>query len=218
MRFIVAKRPRWIAMEEVKQVLPVWEVYASILRRLGYSCWAGRLNAANFGLPQARKRAFFLASLDGQVHPPQPTHAEQADEGLFDSRLPWVTMAQALDWSAEDCIAANKRAGEKAYDPTLAMWPLSRPATTVVRSFRPDVIAAPGYRTLGSASRQNAPGSVAVTPEEMCILQGIRTDYPFTAPSAGKKLSLIGAVLPPTWAAQILRPLISLSMPLEVVA
>lgn len=212
MRYIRVIKPRWIAFEEVVQVLPVWEAYADILRTLGYSVWAGILNAADYGVPQARKRAFLLASLDGVVHPPVPTHAPEADWGLFDERLPWVTMAQALGWGPDECRAANLRAPAPAHDADRALWPLHRPATTVVRSFRPDVIASPGYRQAGDGPRQNQAGSIGVTPEEMCVLQGIRPDYPFTAKGETKRLSLIGAVLPPPWAAAILRPLIALSV------
>lgn len=211
MRFVRALRPRWIAFEEVKQALPVWETYAEILRRLGYSVWTGILNAANYGVPQSRKRAFLMASLDGTVRPPVPTHAAEADWGLFDERLPWVTMAEALDWGPDECRAHNLLAPAPAHDPDRALWPLHRPATTVVRSFRPDVIASPGYRQAGDGPRQNQPGSIGVTPEQMCVLQGIRTDYPFTANGDTKRLSLIGAVLPPPWAAAILGPLVAMS-------
>lgn len=211
LRFIRALRPRWIAFEEVTQALPVWETYADILRRQGYSVWTGILNAADYGVPQKRKRAFLMASLDGLVQPPVPTHAKEADWGLFDDREEWVTMADALAWGPEECRAANLNAPPAAHDPDRALWPLHRPATTVVRSFRPDVIAAPGYRQAGDGPRQNTPGSVAVTPEQMCTLQGIRTDYPFTAKGETKRLSLIGAVLPPPWAAAILRPLVEMS-------
>lgn len=208
MRFIRAHRPRWIAFEEVTQVLPVWEGYAELLGRMGYSAWAGILNAANYGVPQSRKRAFMLASLDGTVHPPIPSHASEADWGLFDERSPWVTMAEALNWGPDECRSHNLLAPAPAHDPDRALWPLRRPSTTIVRSFRPDVVAAPGYRQAGDGPRQNTPGSIGITPEQMCTLQGIRTDYPFTASGQTKRLSLIGAVLPPPWAAAILGPLV----------
>jgi DNA (cytosine-5)-methyltransferase 1 len=195
----------------VTQALPVWEGYADILEGLGYSVWTGILNAANYGVPQSRKRAFLLASLDGTVHPPTPTHSAEGDSGLFDDRQPWVTFADALGWGPDECREANLLAPLPAHDADRALWPLHRPATTVVRSFRPDVIAAPGYRQAGDGPRQNQPGSIGVTPEQMCALQGIRKDYPFTAKGATKRLSLIGAVLPPPWAAAILRPLLTLS-------
>ncbi|MET1062465.1 MAG: DNA cytosine methyltransferase [Aeromicrobium sp.] len=211
MRFIRVLRPNWIAFEEVVPVLPVWEAYADLLSEMGYSTWAGILNAADYGVPQSRKRSFMLASLDGQVRPPVPTHSREADWGLFDEREQWVTMADALGWGPEECREHNLNAPVPAHDAEAALWPLGRPATTVVRSFRPDVIAAPGFRQAGDPSRQNAPGSIGVTPEQMCVLQGIRPDYPFTAKGETKRLSLIGAILPPPWAAAILAPLAAMS-------
>lgn len=61
-------------------------------------------------------------------------------------------------------------------------WAWERPATTVVGSFSPETIAAPGYRTTGGPSRQNAPGSVKVTPEEAAALQNFPPDWPFHGP------------------------------------
>lgn len=204
MRFIRALRPEWIFFEEVPPVLPVWEAYADTLRRHGYLTWTGILNSADYGLSQKRRRAFLLASQKRRPVPPPPTHTDNDEWALFDQRDPWVTMADTLEWGPEECRAANRRAPEPAWDDQACLWPLNRPATTIVRSFRPDVIAAPGYRTIGDPSRQNMPGSVAVTHEEMCKLQGIRSDYPFQG-NTGKKLSLTGAILPPPWAAAILR-------------
>jgi DNA (cytosine-5)-methyltransferase 1 len=209
MRFIRGLRPAWIAFEEVKEALPVWEAYAALLPDWGYSVWTGVLNAADYGVPQKRKRAFLLATRNGTARPPEPTHSERDEWALFDQREPWVTMADALGWDADDCRAANALAPEPARDPERALWPLWRPATTIVRSFRPDIVASPGYRQAGDGPRQNQPGSLYVTPEQMAVLQGVRPDYPFTAAGATKRLSLIGAMLPPPWAAAILEPLLA---------
>jgi DNA (cytosine-5)-methyltransferase 1 len=205
MRFIRDLWPTRIAFEEVKEVLPVWQAYGAILGRLGYSWWAGVLNAADYGLPQTRKRAFLLARYGkSPVYRPVPTHSKTGDWGLFDTREPWTTMAEALRWDADACRHANLLAPPEAHDPIAALWPLSRPATTVVRSFRPDVIAAPGYRQKGDPSRQNAPGSVVVTIDELRILMGVRSDFPIEVAPASKQRSLLGGILPPTWAAQVL--------------
>lgn len=212
MRFIRALRPSWVAFEQVPQVLPVWQEYAAILETLGYSTWAGVLNAADYGIPQARKRAFMLASRHGPVEPPEATHSKDVESGLFGDLQPWVTMAEALGWDAEDCRAHNLLAPGGAQDAEKALWPLGRPATTVVRSFRPDVLAPPGYRGFGAPPRQRTPGAVAITADEMCVLQGIRTDYPFQGPET-KRRSLIGAILPPPWGAAILAPLIASQPP-----
>jgi DNA (cytosine-5)-methyltransferase 1 len=75
MRFARQMRPRWIALEEVPAVLPIWESFAFELRRLGYAAWAGILSAEEYGVPQTRRRAFLLASrAGGGIVPRTPTH------------------------------------------------------------------------------------------------------------------------------------------------
>ncbi|GFE27584.1 hypothetical protein Sliba_80370 [Streptomyces nigrescens] len=57
-------------MEEVPDVLPLWKQYAVILRRWGFSVWTGILNAADYGVPQTRKRAILPASRVRTAQPP----------------------------------------------------------------------------------------------------------------------------------------------------
>ncbi|MFI5982133.1 DNA cytosine methyltransferase [Streptomyces sp. NPDC051555] len=96
--------PEWIAMEEVPDVLPLWRQYAVILRGWGFSVWTGILNAADYGIPQTRKRAILIASRTRTAEPPPPTHAQGAEpESLFGpGRAKWVSMAEALGWGATD--------------------------------------------------------------------------------------------------------------------
>ncbi|MFD1829900.1 DNA cytosine methyltransferase [Streptomyces desertarenae] len=96
--------PEWVAMEEVPDVLPLWKQYAAVLRRWGFSVWTGILNAADYGVPQTRRRAILLASRIRTAQPPAPTHAQVAEpESLFGpGRARWVSMAQALGWGATD--------------------------------------------------------------------------------------------------------------------
>lgn len=102
LRFALTAHPTWIALEQVPAVLPLWTHTAELLREIGYSTWTGILNAADYGVPQTRRRAFLIARLDGPAIPPAPTHAEIAEpDDLFGtSRAPWVSMADALGWSA----------------------------------------------------------------------------------------------------------------------
>ncbi|MFB7781328.1 DNA cytosine methyltransferase [Streptomyces vinaceus] len=97
-------QPEWIVMEEVPDVLPLWRQYASILRAWGLSVWTGILNAADYGVPQTRRRAILIASRTGVAEPPAPTHAQSAEpESLFGpGREKWVSMAEALGWGATD--------------------------------------------------------------------------------------------------------------------
>lgn len=93
-RWIEALHPRWIALEQVPAVLPLWNAYADMLREMGYSVWVGKLNAADYGCPQIRLRAVLMASLDHEVTPPPPTHSRTGENGL----QRYVPMAQALGW------------------------------------------------------------------------------------------------------------------------
>ncbi|MER7806128.1 DNA cytosine methyltransferase [Streptomyces sp900116325] len=91
MRWHYDLQPEWIAMEQVPSVLPVWEQYASVLRRWGYSTATGVLDAADYGLGQRRSRAVLIASKVGDVQLPAPTHG-----GL--GQPPLVAMADVIGW------------------------------------------------------------------------------------------------------------------------
>ena len=113
LRYALAIRPEWIALEQVPAVLPLWRHMARILRAVGYSAWAGILNAADYGVPQTRQRAILIASRLRAVTPPEPTHAKAAEpESLFGpGRRRWVSMAEALGWGATDRPVPTVTAG-----------------------------------------------------------------------------------------------------------
>lgn len=129
LRWALALRPRWVALEQVPPVLPVWEALAAALHSLGYSSWTGLLTAEQFGVPQTRRRAFLLASLDREVAAPAPTHQRYVSPrrsrrdaaSLFDvepARVvhpddaglqPWVSMGEALGWGHGDLVGFPRR-------------------------------------------------------------------------------------------------------------
>lgn len=134
MRYLHDLRPDDIVMEEVPDVLPLFRHYAEILRGWGYSTWTGILNAADYGVPQTRRRAILIASRARAITAPAPTHAQGGTEpDLFgDARAPWVSMAQALGWA--DGLVVNTR-GERT-TPGGNEFSADEPAQTLVKSTR----------------------------------------------------------------------------------
>lgn len=116
-RYVHALLPRWVALEQVPAVLPIWEHMARRLTDLDYRVWTGVLSAERYGVPQTRKRAFLLARRDGHpVGPPPPTHmayrAGAVDVPmLFDALPPPVSMAEALGWPASGVAVSNYGTG-----------------------------------------------------------------------------------------------------------
>ncbi|MBS1675792.1 MAG: DNA cytosine methyltransferase [Actinobacteria bacterium] len=138
LRWALALRPRWIALEQVPAVLELWELFADLLGSHGYQCAAGLLSAERYGVPQVRKRAFLIASLDGAVALPAPTHRsfhprrhsvppEEAD-------LPsWVSMAEALGWGTEPATLRSNHTSSGRI-PGGAPRSLDRPSFTLIGS------------------------------------------------------------------------------------
>jgi DNA (cytosine-5)-methyltransferase 1 len=102
MRWLYALRPEWCALEQVPAVLPLWQHIGRTLTEWGYSVWCGVLNAADYGVPQIRRRAILVASRARRVACPPATHYDvrRRGNGLFGA--PWISMAEALGWGCED--------------------------------------------------------------------------------------------------------------------
>lgn len=114
LRYALALNPRWIALEQVPAVLELWAIFAGLLSDRGYHTAAGILSAERYGVPQTRKRAFLIASLDGPVTLPAATHRsyhprrkETPEEDL--GLLAWVSMAEALGWQNDDRVRFPRR-------------------------------------------------------------------------------------------------------------
>ena len=94
---VAVLRPRAFLMENVPGVgQGDWGQFPSIVRMaletLGYNVSVFKLNAADYGVPQIRRRVFWAGCLDGFIQIPLPTHAQGGMMGL----KPWVTVREAL--------------------------------------------------------------------------------------------------------------------------
>jgi DNA (cytosine-5)-methyltransferase 1 len=81
-------------------------------------------------------------------------------------------------------------------------WMFHRPATTIVESFRPDVVAAPGWRTAGVRC-QDEPGAGGITVEEAATLQSF-PPLPWQG-AKGKRFLQVGNAIPPLLALHALK-------------
>lgn len=199
-------RPRWMACENVPDVLPIWRRFRDELRAMGYSTWCGVLDCADYGVPQNRLRAFLLASLDVVAQPPLPTHAKASATG-FDGheRKRWVSMAEALGWDGDVQTCQNlggqvgnyyTRSVDKPSPTVLAnSWCWERPSTTVMGDRR--VFPPTGHHD-GVWSTH----AIKVELHELAILQGFRPDYPFQG-NKTQRAQQIGNAVPPPMAAAL---------------
>lgn len=192
-RWVYLMRPRWFVCEQVPEALPVWRQHAhDIYRPQGYSTWCGVLNAADFGVPQKRLRAFLMGSLEHPVRPPAPTHHDSSTPDLFDELEPWVTMAEALDYGPDPGPEFARR------------WPWVRPSTTVCGDPR---VARPGHRDRAGGVAQFV-DSIRVDLDGRARLQSFPPDYPFQG-TQGQKDQQVGNAVPPLLAERILAELVT---------
>lgn len=92
---------RHLSFEQVPPVKPVWEAMLAVFESLGYQGEVGLVQAEAYGVPQTRKRAILVASLDFDPQLPTPTHSKyypRSPDKLDEGVQKWVSMAEALGW------------------------------------------------------------------------------------------------------------------------
>ncbi len=137
-RRVMELDPEWLALEQVPEVLPLWQVYVRELRARGWSAWTCVLCAADYGVAQTRERAVLGASRVRKVLPPAPTHSEDAhDADLFGAaRRPWISWGEALGLPSDATIRPARGAGMIERHGARPDHLASDPAPTVISKAR----------------------------------------------------------------------------------
>ena len=99
-------RPKIIVIENVPQMMShvhdgvdggIAIQIKELLREMEYEVKDDVLNAADFGVPQIRERAFIIASRIGVPEFPAPTYTDSTQKDLLRSQLtPWVSVGDAI--------------------------------------------------------------------------------------------------------------------------
>lgn len=118
-RALRATGAQYFVMENVRQLLtsPEFETFKAEATKAGWTITEDVLLAADYGVPQARRRAIVIGSLHGAVALPAPTHAEPGS--LFVDLPHWLTVRDAI--------------GGLAPEPDGAHWHRARNPTAVSR-------------------------------------------------------------------------------------
>jgi len=125
-RCVEMSRPAMFVLENVPPLLRSDE-YLELKRlsqKLGYAVEGRVLNAADYGVPQTRKRAIVIGSRIGAPTFPAATHANPEKRDIFNREFPrWRTVRDAI--------------GHLPFDPTEKDWHIGRnPTPTSLERYR----------------------------------------------------------------------------------
>ena len=181
---------RTIVLEQVPAVLPVWEAMADVLTGLGYSVATGVLRTERYGVPQTRKRAVLVASLDLTAQLPVATHLPYAKNGINDC----VTMDEVLDRPEPFTVISNYGTGGDASK--RGQRTSDEPAFTVTGKVSRNRVVALDGTELPRFTHAEA---------------GALQSFPHSYPWSGKDIpQQIGNAVPPLFAAAVLRAALGL--------
>lgn len=188
--------PEWVAMEQVPSALPMWRTYEAWLSGKGYSTWSGIMNAADYGVPQTRRRAVLLASRTRATGAPRATHSKDGTDG----RLPWVSLAEALgdrdrnlSWMVNTGRAWNQHAnGAQTVDCS------GSPAPTFTTKSGTQWNIGDGRR--GTHARR-------LSIRDALVIQSFPSDYPVSG-TATEQFEQIGNAVPPLLARAVFAELL----------
>jgi len=203
------ERERSLKMELDKFKEPVTSLIKRRFREIGYAVkWTDPpLNAADFGVPQLRERAFFIGVKDSvKIKFPEATHSEAGHFG----KMKWFTMKEAIG----DLPPLKERHGDETYEGSFSYIYMSRnrrkewdePSFTIQAGARhaPLHPSSPPMRKVGRDEWvfESEEGVRRLSVRECARIQTFPDDFEFRGKVADK-YKQIGNAVPPMLARQI---------------
>lgn len=214
-RFAKGLQPRWIVIENVIQMRTTWDRYEELIEDLegeGYHCAPHVLNAADFGVPQSRRRLFVVCQRDAAPPPIVPpgirkrTAREIVDtNGTY--RYSPLRTARRATRTIERAERAIAGVGER--QPFLLVYYGSDGAGGWQRLGAPLRTITTLDRFAYVRSRNGAHEMRMLQVEELKSAMGFPADYVFRVGTQRDRIKLIGNAVCPPVMAHIIRNLVN---------
>lgn len=178
LRFLLGTGADWLVLEQVPSVIDVWEWYAEIIGVVdGWSVDYGVIDAADFGVPQSRRRAVLVASRTAWARLPEPGQTP-------------VPASDVIGPGSHGFPRRNDRADGGEYR-ARDLRSNELPAFTLTEKARSWTVVAPDGRAR------------PLSESEAGRLQTFPGDYPWSG-SRSRRFAQIANAVPPVLAARIL--------------
>ena len=112
LRAVSELQPNGFLFENVESIrhptnIKVFEKFVAEANALGYACTVYHANAADFGVPQKRKRIFVFGIKNGtrKIPAPRPTHGDPAKPKLMNGFEPYVGVGSLIEKYGDDAFA-----------------------------------------------------------------------------------------------------------------
>lgn len=173
---VAIARPSWFLMENVQQAANsnAWAEAREILQRAGYGLTEAKLDASYYGVPQSRKRLFFIGRINER-------------EGFLTSSLVAAkakeqkTLRDLFGVNCPDSIYFHPRLKNKR-----GVWKSSEPAPT---------IRASSLRPIPDA-REVPDGTAVLTEEQFAQIQGFPAAWKWLGNTKHDRMQLIANAVP----------------------
>ena len=191
-KLALSMHPRAIVMEEVAYAQEAVDDVVGVLEKGGYNVMQACLNAAEYGVPQSRKRIILVATAPGtKFVPPVPTKPVSAGSAL--RKAPTPPRGDEVSEYVESRIRELQKSQRRLIGGNYDVMDLTRPAPTI----HTQTLSATGPYTI-----RRGDTFYTMSPEEAARLQSFPPGYHFVGASTSVRRQ-IGNAVPPMLAKAI---------------